>query len=67
MNIGKYIPFLRQSKQLNWHRDQPLSRDPEQHSSTKIVEFQDRWTMTPSRVSIRLNDAGSSTVQQHRS
>ena len=61
MNIGKYIRFLRRGKQLNWQRGQLLSHNLDLQGGTKIVEFQDRWTKTPSREPIRLDDAGSHT------
>ena len=59
MNIGKYIRFLRRGKQLNWQRGQLLPHDLDLRGGTKIVEYQDRWTKTPSREPIRLDDAGS--------
>ncbi len=52
MNIGKFIHFLRRSKRLNWHGGQLLSQEADQHGYKKIVEYQDRWTKTPSRVQI---------------
>ena len=61
MNIGKYFRLLRRSKQLNWQRGQLLSHDLDLQGSTKIVEYQDRWTKIPSREPIRLDDAGGHT------
>ncbi len=58
MNIGKYFRLLRRGKQLNWQRGQLLSHDLDLQGRTKIVEYQDRWTKTPSREPIRLDDAG---------
>ncbi len=61
MNIGKYFRLLRRGKQLNWQRGQLLSHELGLRGSTKIVEYQDRWTKTPSREPIRLDDAGGHT------
>ena len=61
MKTSKYIRFLRRNKQLNWQRGQLLSHRLDLQDSTKIVEYQDRWTKTPSREPIRLDDAGSHT------
>jgi hypothetical protein len=61
MNIGKYFRLLRRGKQLNWQRGQLLSYDLDRQGSTKIVEYQDRWTKTPSREPIRLDDTGGHT------
>ena len=61
MNIGKYFRLLRRGKQLNWQRGQLLSHDLDLQGSAKIVEYQDRWTKTPSREPIRLDDAGGHT------
>ena len=61
MNIGKYFRLLRRGKQLNWQRGQLLAHDLDLQGSTKIVEYQDRWTKTPSRKPIQLDDAGSHT------
>jgi hypothetical protein len=52
MNISKYLGFLRWSKPLNWSRGQLLHRDPDQQSREKILEYQDRWTLSPSRARI---------------
>ena len=59
MNIGEYIRFPRRGKQLLWQRDQLLSRRLDLQGSTKIVEYLDRWTKTPAREPIRLDDSGS--------
>ncbi len=61
MNIGKSIHFLRRSKRLNWYIGQRLYQDPDQHDNKKIVEYQDRWTKSPSRIQIWLNGRGSHT------
>ena len=61
MNSSKYIRFLRRGKQLNWHRGQFIRHDPEQHGKEKIIEYQDRWTLSPSRALIWLNGRGSDT------
>ena len=61
MNIGKYIRFLRRGKQRNWHRGQLWSHGLDLQRSTKIVEYQDRWTKTPSREPIRLDNTDSHT------
>ena len=61
MNIGKYFRLLRRGKQLNWQRGQLLSHDLDLQGSTKIVEYQDRWTKSPSRIQIWLNGRGSQT------
>jgi len=58
MKISKYFRLLRRGKQLNWQRGQLLSHDLDLQGGTKIVEYQDRWTRTPSREPIRLDDAG---------
>ena len=57
MNIGKYFRLFRRGKQLNWQRGQLLSHDLDLQGGTKIVEYQDRWTKTPSREPIRLDTA----------
>jgi hypothetical protein len=49
MNIGKSIHFLRLSERLNWHKGQPLSHAEDQQGNEKIIEYQDRWTVLPSR------------------
>ena len=59
MNIRKSIHFLRRVRQLDWHGGHPLNPGPDQHSSQKIVEYQDRWTQTPSRPRIWLNGGGN--------
>ncbi len=61
MKTSKYIRFLRRNKQLNWQRGQLLSHRLDLQDSTKIVEYQDRWTKAPSREPIRLDDTGSHT------
>jgi hypothetical protein len=65
MNIGKSIHFLRRDKQRNWHKGQPLSQDSNQHSNEKIVEYQDRWTMFPTRGLIWLNGWRNHTEYNH--
>jgi hypothetical protein len=65
MNISKYIRFLRRDTQLNRHRGQPLPGDPDHHDNEKIIEYQDRWTLSPSRAQIWLNGWGSYT-SSHR-
>ena len=62
MNIGKCIHFLRPNKRFNWHIGQRLSHDPDQPGTEKIVEYQDRWTASPSRGKIWLNGEGDHTV-----
>ncbi len=59
MNIRKSIHFLRRVKRLDWHRGQLLDPGPDQHDNQKIVEYQDRWTQTPSRARIWLNGSGN--------
>ncbi len=59
MNIRRYIRFLRPGKPLSWQRGKLLPDDPEQHSRDKIIEYQDRWTVSPSRPQFWLNDGDS--------
>lgn len=65
MNIGKSIHFLRRDKQRDWHEGQPLSQNSDQHDNEKIVEYQDRWTMVPSRGRIWLNSWRSHQEYNH--
>ena len=57
MNIGKYIRFFRHSKQFHWHIGQPLHLHPDQHNNGKIIEYQDRWTLSPSRPRFWFNNS----------
>ncbi len=52
MSIGKFIRFLRRGRQLNGHVSQPLYPGSNQQSNSKIIEYQDRWTLSPSRPQI---------------
>jgi hypothetical protein len=52
MNIGKYMRFLRRSKPFNWHSIQLLHHEHNQQGGGKIVEYQDRWTASPTRAGI---------------
>jgi hypothetical protein len=61
MNIGRYIRFLRNNKQLNWSKTQLLHHDSDQSSHGKIIEYQDRWTLPPSRARIWFNGAENFT------
>jgi hypothetical protein len=65
MKIRKSIHFLRRVRQLDWHRGQLLDPGPDQHSSQQIVEYQDRWTQTPSRPRIWLNGGGNHTTSNN--
>ncbi len=65
MNISKYMRFLRRDKQLHWHIGHLLHRDPDQRDSEKIIEYQDRWTLSPSRPRIWLNGGNSHTSYTH--
>ncbi len=59
--LGKTSHFFRRSERLNLHRGQLLHHDPDQHGNQKIVEYQDRWTMPPSRTRIWLSGSGNHT------
>lgn len=64
MNFGKLFRFLhredRNDSQFDWHTGQFVDNPPAQGENTTIVEFQDRWTKTPTRIPIRFNTGSSS-------
>ncbi len=61
MSISRFNHFLRRDKRLNgdWHRGQFWDSTPDQRNNTTIVEYQDRWTKTPSRMPIRLDNGSN--------